>query len=143
MGRGMQRRGFLVGLGSALALGPNAANAQRTARMRRIGIPLLSRQDLSNVRQFVQALEALGYVDGKTVALEYHDADGRADRLPVVASEMTGLALDVIFAWGGDFAPIVKKATSTIPIVVVVSNDPVESGLVPSLGRPGGNVTGL
>ena len=76
-------------------------------------------------------------------AIEYRDADGKYQRLPELADELVRLNPDLIFSFGGEQAPIAKKATTTIPIVVVVSNDPVESGLVASLGRPGGNITGL
>jgi putative ABC transport system substrate-binding protein len=86
---------------------------------------------------FLQGLEALGYVDGKTVAIEYRDAAGKYERVPELADELVRLNPDVIFSFGGDLAPVIKKATATIPIVVVVSNDPVESGLVASLGRSG------
>jgi putative tryptophan/tyrosine transport system substrate-binding protein len=80
---------------------------------------------------------------GKTVAIEYRDGAGNYERLPEIANELVRLNPDVIFAFGGDVALIIQKATATIPIVVVVSNDPVESGLVASLARPGGNITGL
>ena len=91
----------------------------------------------------LRGLEVLGYVDGRNVAIEYRDADGKAERLPEAAEELVRLKPDVIFSFGGELAPAVKQATATIPIVVVVSNDPVESGLVASLGRPGGNITGV
>jgi putative ABC transport system substrate-binding protein len=139
----MRRRDFVAGLIGAAPFGALAAKAQPTRRMRRIGIPLISRQDEATIRPFIGALETLGYVDGKTVAIEYHDAEGRPERLPVVCSEVVSLNPDAILAFGGDVAPSVKKATSTIPVVVVVSSDPVEGGLVPSLARPGGNITGL
>src|SRR5438874_1187463 len=126
----MKRRDFLGVVGGAAAW-PVVARAQQAGRMRRVGILLYAKQDRAVINPFVTGLEALGYVDGKTVAIEYHDADGRAERLAVAASELASLDLDLIFALGGDVAPFVKKATSTIPIVVVVSNDPVESGLVP------------
>jgi putative ABC transport system substrate-binding protein len=74
---------------------------------------------------------------------EYRDAEGKFERLPLAADELVSLNPDLIFSFGGEVAPIVKKATAAIPIVVVVSNDPVESGLVASLGRPGGNITGV
>src|SRR5712671_3366227 len=139
----MRRRDFVVGLIGAVPFGTLAAKGQPSGRIRRIGTPLFSKQDESTIRPFIEALEILGYVDGRTVAIEYHDAEGRAERLSVVASEIVSLDPDVILAFGGDVAPFVKNATSTIPIVVVVSSDPVEGGLVPSLARPGGNVTGL
>ena len=82
-------------------------------------------------------------MDGKTLAIEYRDAEGQYERLPGLAAELVRLSPDVIFSFGGEQAPIVKRATPSIPIVVVVSNDPVASGLVASLARPGGNITGV
>jgi putative ABC transport system substrate-binding protein len=102
---------------------------------------------LSSDRTFIQPclqeLQALGYVDGKTVAIEFRDAEGKFERLPELAAQLVHLDPDVIFSFGGEQAPIVKRATASIPSVVVVSNDPVASGLVASLARPGGNITGL
>jgi len=139
----MKRREFITLLGGTVAAWPLATHAQPALRMRRIGVLLFAKQDQAGISPFLRGLEALGYVDGKTVAIEHRDADGKYERLPELADELVRLNPDVIFCFGGDLAPIVKKATATIPIVVVVSDDPVESGLVASLGRPGGNVTGL
>ena len=111
--------------------------------MPKVGILLFAKPDLAVIDPFVRGLETLGYVDGKTVSLEYRDAEGNYERLPRLADELVRLNPDVILSFGGDLAPVIKKATSTVPIVVVVSNDPVEAGLVASLGRPGGNITGL
>jgi putative ABC transport system substrate-binding protein len=137
------RRTFLGTLAGSLLAAPLAARAQRPDRMRRIGILLFSQQDLAVIAPCFQELKALGYVDGKTVALDYRDAEGQYERLPVLAAELVRLGPDVLFSYGGEQAPIVKRATASIPIVVVVSNDPVASGLVASLARPGGNVTGV
>jgi putative ABC transport system substrate-binding protein len=126
-----------------IASWPVGARAQQATRMRRIGILLRSKQEHAVISPFLRGLESLGYVDGKTVSIEYRDADGTSERMPQAADDLVRLQPDVIFAFGGDNAPIVRKATSTIPIVVVVSNDPVQSGLVASLGRPGGNITGI
>ena len=112
-------------------------------RMRRLGILLYAKEDVRNITPMLRGLEALGYVDGKTIAIEYRDADGKFERLEEAANELVRLKPDVMFSFGGEQAPIVKKSTATVPIVVVVSNDPVESGVVASLGRPGGNVTGV
>ena len=139
----MKRREFITLLGGTVAAWPLATHAQPALRMRRIGVLLFAKQDQAGISPFLRGLEALGYVDGKTVAIEHRDADGKYERLPELADELVRLNPDVIFCFGGDVAPILKKATATIPIVVVVSDDPVESGLVASLGRPGGNVTGL
>ncbi len=141
----MKRREFIASalLGGAALTLPFAALAQQEVRMRRIGILLFSKQDQATIGPFLRGLEALGYVDGKTIAIDYRGTDGNYDKLPQAANELVRLNPDVIFSFGGEQAPIIKQATSTIPIVVVVSNDPVESGLVASLGRPGGNITGL
>src|SRR3954463_7468087 len=139
----MRRRQFISLLGSAAAGWSLAAHAQPAARLRRIGVLLFGKQDQPVVRELLLGLQALGYVDGKTVSIEYRDADGKSQRLPELADELVRLNPDLIFSFGGEQAPIAKKATATIPIVVVVSNDPVESGLVASLGRPGGNITGV
>jgi putative ABC transport system substrate-binding protein len=139
----IKRRDFIALCGGAAVGWPLTARAQPAGRMRRIGILLFAGQDRANISPFLSGLEALGYIDGKTIALEYRDGAGNYEQLPRAADELVGLNPDVIFAFGGDVALIVKKATATIPIVVVVSNDPVESGLVASLARPGGNITGL
>ena len=137
----MRRREFITLLGGAMAFWPLAAPAQQAVRIRRIGILLLTKQDQTFLNPLLQGLGALGYVDGKNVTIEYRDADGRT--LTEAADELVRLNPEVIFSFSGEQAPYVKNATATIPIVVVVSNDPVESGLVASLGRPGGNITGL
>jgi putative tryptophan/tyrosine transport system substrate-binding protein len=138
----MKRRQFIAAM-AGVTVCPLAALAQQAKRLPRIGILLFSEQDMDVIRPCLQELQALGYVDGKTVTLEYRDAEGRFERLPELAAELTRLKPDVIYSFGGEQAPIVKQATQAIPIVVVVSNDPVESGLVASLGRPGGNITGV
>jgi ABC-type uncharacterized transport system substrate-binding protein len=142
----VKRRQFITLLGGAAASSvswPLTARAQQSVRMRRIGILVYTKQEQGNVSPMLRELEALGYVDGKNVVIEYRDADGKYEQLPLAADELVRLNPDLIFSFGGELAPIVKKATATIPIVVVVSNDPVESGLVVSLGRPGGNITGV
>jgi putative tryptophan/tyrosine transport system substrate-binding protein len=143
---GMRRREFITFVGGAAAASiswPLIARAQQAARMRRIGILLYAKQEQANISPMLRELEALGYVDGKTIAVEYRGAEGKFERLPLAADELVRLNPDLIFSFGGELAPILKKATATIPIVVVVSSDPVESGLVASLGRPGGNITGV
>ena len=137
----MRRRDFIKVIGAATW--PLAARAQQAVRMRHIGILLYAKEDRVIISPVLSALESLGYVDGKTVSIEYRDADGRYERLQEAANEIVRLRPDVIFSFGGEQAPFVKNATATIPVVVVVSNDPVASGLVASLGHPGGNITGL
>jgi putative tryptophan/tyrosine transport system substrate-binding protein len=137
------RRAFMAVVAGSLLTAPFAAEAQRPDRIRRLGIVLFSQQDLAVIGPCLEELKALGYVDGKTIAIEYRDAEGQYGRLAGLAAELVRLGPDVIFSFGGEQAPIVKRATASIPIVVVVSNDPVASGLVASLARPGGNVTGV
>jgi putative tryptophan/tyrosine transport system substrate-binding protein len=137
----VKRREFMSLLGGAAAW-PLAARAQQAGKIRRIGVLLLNR-DATVLGPFQQGLQALGYVEGKNVTFEYRYAEGRVERLPDLAAELVRLNPDLIFAVGAEVAPIASNATRTIPLVVVVSNDPVQAGLVTSLGRPGGNVTGV
>lgn len=139
----MRRRDFIWAACAAAVPLPLAVRAQQTMQMRRIGILLYAKQERGTIDPVLQGLEQLGYADGKNVTIEYRDADGQYDRLQEAAADLVRLKPDVIFSLGGEQAPFVKNATATIPIVVVVSNDPVESGLVRSLARPGGNITGL
>jgi ABC-type uncharacterized transport system substrate-binding protein len=121
----VDRRAFISGITVGLLAAPLAAGAQRPDRIRRIGILLFTQQDLAVITPCLQELKALGYVDSETVAMEYRDAEGKCERLPGLAVELVRLSPDVIFSFGGEQAPIVKRATASIPIVVVVSNDPV------------------
>jgi putative ABC transport system substrate-binding protein len=137
------RREFITLLGSAAAAWPFTVAAQQGMRLRRIGVFLFAKSDQMVISPFIKGLETLGYVDGKNVSIEYRDAGGNSERFSEAAEELVRLNPEVIFSFGGDIASAIKKATSTIPIVVLMSNDPVESGLVASLGRPGGNITRL
>src|SRR5262245_43411123 len=142
----MRRRAFIALLSSAAAFAgscPLGARAQSSGRLRRIGIVLFSPQDRAIIKPFLDEFQRIGYIDGKTVTIEYRDANERYELLPQAAAELARLGPDVIFSFGGEQAPTVKQVTTTIPIVVVVSTDPVASGLVASLARPGGNVTGV
>jgi len=128
---------FAGGVAASPMIWPLNARAQQRARLKRLGILLLTKEEQALFDPLFRGLEALGYIDGKTIAIEYRDAEGKFERLPELANELVRLNPDVIFSFSGEQAPIVKKATSTIPIVVIVSNDPVASGIVASLGRPG------
>jgi putative ABC transport system substrate-binding protein len=95
------------------------------------------------IEAFRQGLRELGYVEGKNIFIEYRYAEGKLDRLPALAAELVGLKVDVIVTGGPTPTRAAKEATSTIPIVMALDNDPVGNGFVASLARPGGNTTGL
>src|SRR5712691_6679841 len=138
------RRIFIGTLAGVLAA-PLAVEAQQVAKVPRIGYlaPGLSANP-SMHEAFRQGLRDLGYVEGRDVAIEYRDAEGKDDRLPALAAELVALKVDVIVTNGGTLAALAaQQATKTLPIVFVSAGDPVSSGLVTSLARPGGNVTGL
>ena len=139
----IRRRAFLVGLSGAAAW-PVAARAQQGARMRRIGVLLFGTPETDpNLGAFLRGMRELGYVESQNIVFEYRYAEGKPDRLRDLAAELVAIKPDLIFALGGDVAPSVRAATSTIPIVMAVSNDPVQAGLVASLHHPGGNITGV
>lgn len=136
------RREALKLLGGTLLAAPCRLHAQ-PRRNPRIGVLLYSSPRVDNIAPLLEGLQSHGYVDGKTATIDYRFAEGKPDRLPQAAAELVALKPDVIFAFGGDVAPHAKNATSSIPIIVMVSNDPVQSGLVKDLSHPGGNITGL
>ena len=122
------------------------AAAQQPARIPRIGILITASASSHSARveAFRQRLRELGYVEGKNIVIEYRSAEGKLDRLPALAAELVRLKVDVIVtATGGRDILAAKKATATIPIVFAGTGDPVGDGLVSSLARPGGNITGL
>jgi ABC-type uncharacterized transport system substrate-binding protein len=130
-----------------LLAAPFAAEAQQTGKTARIGL-LFVTSPSSAMSTFTEALRSslqdLGYVEGRTITIEYRSAEGRAERLPALATELVERKVDVIVTGGGNVSTLAaRKATTTIPIVMVGSVGAVESGLVDSLARPGGNVTGL
>jgi len=138
-----QRRYFLVAVGALFAANLKAA-AQTPAKIARIGYLSPHSANPMLVEAFRQGLRELGYVEGRNVLIEYRSAEGRPDRLPDLAAELVALKVDVIVSGGGTLAALAaQRASSTLPIVVVSVGDPVTSGLVTSLARPGGNVTGL
>jgi len=124
---------------------PSAAGAQQAAKITRIGFLALNLTAAPHVPEaFRQGLRDLGYVEGRNVVIEYRDAEGKPERLPTLAAELVVLKVDIIVAGGTPQALAAKQATKTIPIVFAsAASDPVTSGLVTSLARPGGNVTGL
>jgi putative ABC transport system substrate-binding protein len=141
----MRRREFIVALGGATVAWPLTAHAQRR------GIPVISflssrspAESATVVAAFREGLAGAGFIEGQTVSLEFRWAEGQYARLPALAAALVGHPVNLIVAAGGDVSAIAaKRATSTIPIVFTGSDDPVRSGLVTSLGRPGGNITGM
>ena len=121
------------------------AQAQQPTKIPRIGfLGATSMTAVSDrVKAFQQGLRELGYVEQKSIFVEYRWADGKLDRLPELAADLVRLKVDIIVTAGPKQTPIVKDATSSIPIVMAFDNDPVGTGVVESLARPGGNVTGL
>ena len=141
----MNRRAFVTGLGAAL-VAPQTAAAQPAGKVARIGFleQGASPSSADSVREaFRRQLRELGYIEGQNVVFEYRFAEGRAERLPDFAADLIRLKMDVIVG-GGTLGPLAaKRATSTIPIVMAAAGDPLGTGLVMNLAKPGGNVTGL
>src|SRR5712691_6724504 len=140
----MRRREFVILLGGAGVAWPLAARAQQPAKLPTIGfLGTTSALAWSHyVVAFVQRLRELGWIEGRTVAIEYRWAEGRSERFTEIAAELVRLKVDVIVTAGSAFLAV-KQATSVIPIVFAIAEDPVEAGFVVSLARPGGNITGL
>ena len=141
----MNRRTFLSALTGSLLAAPLAAGAQQVGKVSRIGY-LSAGSDTANPRvreAFRQGLRELGWVEGQNIIIEYRWAEGRFDRLPDLAAELVRLKVDVLVAAPTPAALAAKNATGTIPIVGMSLTDPIGLGLVASLARPGGNVTGV
>src|SRR6478609_2485152 len=141
----MRRRELVLGLGGAVLIGPFAAGAQQKTS------PLIGILGIATAAVYVPWLAAFrrgladtGYIEGQNLSIEYRWADDRVDRLPALAAELVGRNVDVIATTGGTAGVLVAKAaTSTIPIVFVGGSDLVATGVVASLARPGGNITGI
>ena len=141
----MNRRTFLSGLILGTLSTPLAAKAQPTGKVNRIGYlsPLAAAAAAPYLEAFRQGLRELGYVEGQNFTIESRFAGGKFDRLPELAVELIGQRVDVMLVGSNPGALAAKSATSTIPIVMVTTGDPVGGGLVASLARPGGNLTGM
>jgi putative ABC transport system substrate-binding protein len=143
----VDRRAFITTLAGGLLAAPLAAEAQQVGKMPRVGyLSPGSSSDPVRLRRFEafrQGLRELGYVEGQNVAIEYRWAEGDFERLPELAAELVRLKVDVIVAPGVQAVRAAKQSTTTIPVIFPTAGDAVASGLVASLARPGGNITGL
>jgi putative ABC transport system substrate-binding protein len=141
----MERRTFMSGVTLGLLAAPLAAGAQQAGKMYRVGfLALTPGEDTTSMQPLLERLRELGYGEGKNMAFEYRSAEGQPERLSQIARELVRDRPDVLIAGFGTLtAQAAKAATMTIPIVFTTVGDPVGAGLVASLGRPGGNVTGL
>jgi putative ABC transport system substrate-binding protein len=147
----MRRREFITVLGGAAA-GPFVAGAQQTGQIYRVGLvfttsPVAEMAGTDPIhplaRSFVQRLAALGYLQGQNLLLEHRSAEGKFERFPEIMRELVSLKVDVIVTVANPMTQAAKDVTGTVPIVMAYSVSPVEQGMVQSLSRPGGNVTGL
>ena len=140
----VRRREFISLLGGAAAAWPLAARAQQEANLPTIGVfgsDSAAWSDL--ISALMQRLRELGYIENRTVAIEYRWTEGRDERYAAMVAELVGMKVDIIVAVGTPAIVAARKATAVIPIVFPIASDPVGDGLVASLSRPGGNVTGL
>jgi len=141
----MRRRELITLLGGVAAAWPLAARAQQPAKILRIGIleTVSSSSNVKNIDALRRGLRELGYVENQNYILEYRSADGHGERFPALAGELVRLHVDLIVTRGTPAAQAAKNATETIPIVMAAIGEPLGVGVVASLARPGGNVTGL
>jgi putative ABC transport system substrate-binding protein len=141
----MKRREFITLLGGAAAAWPIGARAQQAGKVWRIGyVAGVSRSAASgSYAAFVQGMRELGYVEGKNFVIEWRSVEGRYERFPEIAAELMRLKVDIFVTGVTAALPALQRATTTIPIVMAYSTDPVGNGLVASLVHPGGNITGL
>jgi putative tryptophan/tyrosine transport system substrate-binding protein len=148
----MRRREFITLLGGLAALAPLSAKAQQGQKVYRVGqiattspVSELTGPEPANpaVRAFVQGLRALGYVEGRNLILEHRSAEGRFERFGSLVAELVDLKADVIVTAGDPMTKVAIGITTTVPLVMAMSTNPVGEGLVESIARPGGNITGL
>jgi putative tryptophan/tyrosine transport system substrate-binding protein len=138
----MRRSAIGLMLALALVVASLATEAQQPKNVHRIGVLLGTTPGEPFVEAFLEGMRALGYVEGQNLVMEYRAAEGQYERFPDLAAELVRLKVDVLMMGSTPAALAAKHATTTIPIVMVAMSDPVGSGLVASLARPGGNITG-
>jgi putative tryptophan/tyrosine transport system substrate-binding protein len=138
----MDRRSFLLASVAGALSGRLVAEAQQAGKVWRIGLVGLDSAEAAGHTALRQALRALGYKEGKNLAIEYRGVEGRYDRLPEATAELLRLNIDVLVTNGTPGARAAKHATTTVPVVVAIIGDAVAGGIVPNLARPGGNITG-
>ena len=137
------RRKLVIVLGAGALAAPFGSFAQQQGKIWRVGY-LTSSAGMGSVIQAIrQGLRDVGYVEGKNLVIEWRFADGKAERLPALAAELIGLPVDVIVTSGTPATSAARQATKTIPIVMVGTGDPISSGFIATLAKPGGNITGL
>jgi putative ABC transport system substrate-binding protein len=141
----VKRREFITLLGGAAAAWPLAARAQQSGRSWRIGVleTVSAEANAANFEAFKRGLAELGYAEGRNYVVDYRSADGHADRFANYAVELTRVPVDVIVTRGTPAALAAKQATSTIPVVMAAIGEPLGTGVIASLARPGGNITGF
>src|SRR3989440_634044 len=144
LSRHTKRREFMSLFGAAAAVWPLAGRAQQPAKLPTVGALVIGSTDPEQFwRDFRQGLRDLGYVEGQNIRFEFRSAQGQANRVPELAAELVRLKVDVIVTWFTPPTQAAKQATHEIPIVMADTGDPIGTGLVASLPRPGGNVTGI
>src|SRR5580765_3648578 len=135
----------VVAIGVAFTMAGAVTQAQQPTKVPRIGYLAVNSlsDNAARIDAFRQGLRELGYVEGKNIIIEWRSAEGKPDRLPALAAELVSLQVDVLVSYGPTPTRAAKKATTKVPIVMSFDGDPVGSGVVASLARPGGNITGL
>ena len=139
----MERRAFITIVGGSILAASFAVEAQQTGNVWRIGVLSASPADAPRWKPFHDSLRGLGYVEGQNMAFEWRSSGGKAERFPDLAADLARLQVDVIVALDNPAIAASQKATKTIPIVMVLAQDPIASGFARSLAQPGGNITGL
>jgi len=141
----VKRREFITLMGGAATVWPLASIAQRSERMHRIGVleTISAELNATNFEALRKGLRDLGYMEGQNLTIEYRSADGQFERFPHLAEELVRAQVDVIVTRGTPAVFAAKNATMTIPVVMAASGEPLATGIIPGLARPGGNVTGL